>query len=118
MTIKEALKNFYKLYLMALAVTLAILTIGALILAALINKPFLEVMHWALIMGAFVLLGIGFISLLPFSEYAYTRGAKLNPVIAREGMRHMRAGKDSKMMSIILGVVGFTLLLIYFIIFQ
>jgi hypothetical protein len=56
--------------------------------------------------------------MLPLSEYRYIRGAVSNPVIAREGMKHIRAGRDPKRMGIILGVVGFTLLLIYFIIFQ
>jgi hypothetical protein len=56
--------------------------------------------------------------MLPLSEYRYIRGAASNPVIAREGMKHIRAGRDPKRMGIILGVVGFTLLLIYFIIFQ
>jgi len=53
--------------------------------------------------------------MLPLSEYRYIRGAVSNPVIAREGMKHIRAGRDPKRMGIILGVVGFTLLLIYFI---
>ncbi|MGB9683584.1 MAG: hypothetical protein ACPL1Z_01480 [Candidatus Bathyarchaeales archaeon] len=94
MPVKETLKNFSKLYLMALAVTLVILTSGTLIYATLMNKPFLEIIRWALIIGALVLLGIGFVSMLPLSEYRYIRGAALNPVIAREGMRHIRAGRD------------------------
>jgi hypothetical protein len=67
--------------------------------------------------------------MLPLSEYRYIRGAVSNPVIAREGMKHIRAGRDPKRMGIILrkkdgynieniDVVGFTLLLIYFITFQ
>lgn len=118
MGVKEELKGFSKLYLLTLAVTLAILTSVALIYATYMNKPFLETLHWALIIGAFVLFVIGFVSLLPFSEYRYLRGAALNPIIAREGMKHIKAGRESKRMGIILGIVGFTLLLIYFIIFQ
>ncbi|MEM1552713.1 MAG: hypothetical protein QXH03_08620 [Candidatus Bathyarchaeia archaeon] len=118
MTVKEVLKNFSKLYLTALATTLILLTSGALIYTTIMNKPFLETIRGALIIGALVLLGIGFVSLLPFSEYRYIRGGALNPVIAREGMRHIRAGRDPKRMGIILGFVGFTLLLIYFIVFQ
>ncbi|MEM3580487.1 MAG: hypothetical protein QXH40_00605 [Candidatus Bathyarchaeia archaeon] len=118
MTVKEALKNFSKLYLITLAVTLIILTSGALIYAAIMNKPLSGTIRGALIIGALVLIGIGFVSLLPFSEYRYIRGGALNPAIAREGMRHIRAGRDPKRMGIILGFVGFTLLLIYFAIFQ
>ena len=118
MTFKEAFKDFSKLYLLALAVTLTIITLGALLYSALMSKPFSETMRWAIVIGALVLLCVGFVSMLPLSEYRYIKGAALNPVIAREGMRHIRAGRDPKRMGIILGVVGLTLLLIYLIIFQ
>ena len=117
MELKEALKDFSKLYLLALAITLAIIILGVLFYAIIMSKPFLEVMRWALIIGALVLLGVDFVSMLPFSEYRYIRGAALNPTIAREGMKHIRRGSDPKRMGIILGVVGFTLLLIYFTLF-
>lgn len=118
MGVKEEFKGFSKLYLLTLAVTLAILTLGALIYATFMNKPILETLRWALIIGTFILLVIGFVSLFPFSEYRYLRGAALNPITAREGMKHIKAGRESKRMGIILGLVGFTLLLFYFIIFQ
>jgi len=52
------------------------------------------------------------------SEYRYIRGAGINPVIAREGMRHIRTGRESKRMGVILGIAGLTLFLIYCAIFS
>jgi ABC-type transport system involved in cytochrome c biogenesis permease subunit len=117
MTVKEAFKEFFKLYLLALAVTLTVIAFGTLIYAMWTTKPFMEVMRYGLVIGALVLLGVGFVSMLPLSEYRYMKGAGLNPVIAREGIKHVKAGRDPKRMGIIFGIVGLTLLLIYFIIF-
>ena len=116
MTVKEAFKEYFKLYLLALAVTLTVIAFGTLIYAMWTTKPFMEVMRYGLVIGTIILLGVGFVSMLPLSEYRYIR-AGLNPVIAREGMKHIKAGRDPKRMGIIFGIVGLTLLLIYFIIF-
>ncbi|MEM0007623.1 MAG: hypothetical protein QXR89_05080 [Candidatus Bathyarchaeia archaeon] len=63
---KRSAQEFFKLYLTALATTLILLTSGALIYTTIMNKPFLETIRGALIIGALVLLGMGFVSLLPF----------------------------------------------------
>jgi hypothetical protein len=42
------------------------------------SKPFSETMRLAIVIGALVLLGVGFVSMLPLSEYRYIRGAALN----------------------------------------
>ncbi|MEM2147638.1 MAG: hypothetical protein QXJ94_03430, partial [Candidatus Bathyarchaeia archaeon] len=104
-------------YLIALAFTLAIIMLGALLYAGFMDKPLLESMRWAFIIGIFVLLSVGFVTILPFSEYRYVRGAGINPAIAHEGMKHVKSGRDSKKMGIILGIIGLTLFLIYCIIF-
>ena len=117
MKLKEAFKDYFKLYLLALAFALIFIVLGVLIYTLWTTKPFMETMRWGFIIGALFLLCVGFVSMLPLSEYRYIRGAGLNPVIAREGMKHIKAGRDPKRMGIILGIVGLTLLLIYFVIF-
>lgn len=122
MSLKEKLVEWSKLYLLALSVTLALIASGTLLYAIWMNKPFLDVLRWTLIIGIFVLIGIGFVSILPLSEYSYMsphgRGrAGVNPALIREGIKHMRGGKESKKIEILLGIVGLTLLLIYFLIF-
>ncbi|MEM0058543.1 MAG: hypothetical protein QXG58_07630 [Candidatus Bathyarchaeia archaeon] len=115
---KEQLKELCRFYLLALIGALAIITSVALLYAIFAAKPFLEALRWAFIIGTLILIGIGFVSVLPLSEYRYIRGAGINPVIAREGMRHIRTGRESKRMGVILGIAGLTLFLIYCAIFS
>jgi len=117
MTEKEAFKDYFKLYLLTLAVALIFIVLGTLIYASWKAKPFMETLRWGFIIEALVLLGVGVVSMLPLSEYRYILGAGLNPVIAREGMKHLETGGEPKRMGIILGIVGLTLLLIYLILF-
>jgi len=59
----------------------------------------------------FALLLVGFVSLLPFSEYAYLRQSGTNPAIAREGLRERERKPRKKGWGVVLGIVGITLLL-------
>jgi len=69
-----------------------------------------------------ILFGMGFVSLLPLSEFSYimTRGrgrAGVNPAILREGIKDTRKGKKSKDLGILFFTVGLTLMIVYFLIF-
>jgi len=55
-----------------------------------------------------VLMGIGVVSALPLSEYAYMRQAGRNPAIARETVRHQKRKPEKRELGIVLGVVGIT----------
>ncbi len=55
-----------------------------------------------------VLMGIGIVSVLPFSEYAYMRQAGINPAIARESIRHQKRGPEKREFGVLLGIVGIT----------
>jgi uncharacterized membrane protein YkgB len=58
-----------------------------------------------------ILIGIGIVSLLPLSEYAYMRQAGLNPPIAREIPKHQRRKRERRELGILLGIVGITTIL-------
>jgi len=58
-----------------------------------------------------VLMGIGIVSILPFSEYAYMRQAGINPAIARESIRHQKRGPEKREFGVLLGIIGITSLL-------
>lgn len=113
MVSKEQVKEICKFYFLTLIIALLIMVFVALLYAFFKAKSFFEAFRWTMIIGILILIGIGFVSMLPLSEYRYIRGAGINPAIAREGMKPIKAGRDSKSMGIILGIVGFTLFLIY-----
>jgi hypothetical protein len=95
-----------------------------MLFATLMKKPFFDVFRSTLLIGTIVLIGIGVVSMLPLSEFAYTspygRGrAGVNPAIMREGANHLRRGREEpRELGIILGVVGLTLLVMYLLVFQ
>ena len=47
---------------------------------------------------------VGFVSMLSLSEYRYIKGAGINPNIAKEGMKHIKYGGESKKFGITLGL--------------
>jgi len=58
-----------------------------------------------------VFMGIGVVSILPFSEYSYTKQAGTNPVIAREIVQHMRRKPEKKELGILVGLAGLAVIL-------
>ncbi|MEM2917333.1 MAG: hypothetical protein QXN63_03135 [Candidatus Bathyarchaeia archaeon] len=54
-----------------------------------------------------IMISIGIVSLLPFSEYAYTRQAGINPAVARESMAHQSREQEKRELGLLLGIVGF-----------
>jgi hypothetical protein len=111
--------EWFRLYLLALSVSLTVIVSGAFLYATWTNRPFIDVLGWTLLLGAFILIGLGIVSLLPLSEYSYASPhgwgrAGANPVILREGVKHMvKKKREPRKRGILLGIVGLTLLLIY-----
>lgn len=58
-----------------------------------------------------LLISIGIVSLLPISEYAYTRQAGINPPIARESLKHQSREQEKRELGLLLGIVGFVSIL-------
>jgi len=58
-----------------------------------------------------ILMGIGIVSLLPLSEYTYTRQAGTNPLIARESVKHQKRKREKRELGILLGIAGMTSIL-------
>lgn len=107
-----------KIYLFALFLALVVIFSGTLLYALLTNKPFLDALHLIWIIVAVILMSIGIVSIIPLSEHSYMspygRGrAGVNPAIIREGAKHMRK-REPKKLGIVLGIVGLTLLVLYF----
>ncbi|MCK4482791.1 hypothetical protein KAU55_06155 [Candidatus Bathyarchaeota archaeon] len=107
-----------KIYLLALFLTLAVIFSGTSLYALSMNKPFLDTLRLAWIIAAVILMSIGIVSIIPLSEHSYMsphgRGrAGVNPAIIREGVKHMRK-REPKKLGIIFGIVGLTLLVLYF----
>jgi len=116
MSLQKKIMEGFKLYSLALLVTLTVILMGTLLYATLTNKPFLDTLRSTLIIGVIALTAVGFVSGLPLSEYSYIRAGALNPAIMREGERHARRRREPRKLGIILGIVGLTLLVIYFLI--
>jgi len=100
MPLRNVLLEFFKLYLMTLSATFAVILSGTLLYVMLTNQAFFDMLRWAMIAAIFLLTAVGFASLLPLSEYSYTsphgRGrAGVNPAILREGVKDVRKGKES-----------------------
>jgi hypothetical protein len=53
-----------------------------------------------------VLISIGIVSLIPLSEYAYTRQAGINPAIARESLEHQSREQEKRELGLLLGIAG------------
>ena len=122
MPLKEKMIKWFKLYLVTLAIALALISFGAFLYSLLTNIPILDALCWAMGIGAVLLVGIGLISFLPLSEHfyvsPYTRGAGANPAILREGVRGMKKRRKPKKEMAIFVIVGLTLLMICFLIFS
>jgi len=123
MSLRDKLAKWFRLYLLALSVTLVVIMLGTLLFATWMSKPFLDVLRWTMMIGIFVLIGIGFVSLLPLSEYSYMGGPRgrgrfggANPAVI-VGVKSAGGRRGSKEIGIVLGIVGLTLLLIYFFLF-
>jgi len=119
LSLQERFWKWFNFYLSVLSVSLAVILSGSLIFAVLTNRSFLDVLNFALLLGAIILIGVGIVSSLPLSEYSYGAPygigrAGTNPVILRDSIRHMKKRKkESRKRGILLGLVGLTLLLIY-----
>jgi hypothetical protein len=113
--------HWFRLYLLAVSISLVVADSGAALYATLTNTPLLTALGSAVLLTALVLIGIGVVSILPLSEYSYStphgRGrAGVNPAVLREGAAHMRRKREPRKLGMLLGIVGVTLLLVYFII--
>lgn len=118
MSLKRSFMEWSKIYLLALCLTLAVIFSGASLYALLMNKPFLDTLRLIWIIAAVILMSIGIVSIIPLSEHSYMsphgRGrAGVNPAMIREGVKHMRK-REPKELGIVLGIVGLTLLVLYF----
>ncbi len=109
--------EWLKIYLLAFAITLAIILLVTLVCAVWAKMPFLSVLRWTLILGIIVLEGIGVVSLIPLSQYTYIRRGAINPAIIRAGMDDTRRESDQKKIGIVLGLVGLSLTVVYFLVF-
>ena len=122
MVVRRDIIEFFKLYLIAISITLVIVALGSLILYTLTNFTFMNALKICFSVAIVFLFGMGFASLLPLSEFSYimTRGrgrAGVNPAILREGIKDTRKGKKSKDLGILFFTVGLTLIILYFLIF-
>jgi hypothetical protein len=72
------------------------------------NELFTRLLFISYIVLPLVLAGVGIVSLLPLSEYAYMREGGINPPIARESLSHQKRGPEKKEFGILLGIVGLT----------
>ncbi len=109
--------KWLKMYVLAFAITSAIILLVTLVWAIWAKMPFLSVLRWTLIIGIVVLAGIGAVSLIPLSQYTYVRRGAINPAIIRAGMDDMRRETDPKKIGIVLGLVGLSLTALYLLIF-
>ena len=109
--------KWLKMYVLAFTITLAIILLVTLVWAIWARMPFLSVLRWTMIMGIVVLAGIGAVSLIPLSQYAYVRRGAINPAIIRAGMDDIRRETDPKKIGIVLGLVGLSLTAVYLLIF-
>ena len=118
MSLKRIFMEWSKIYLLTLFLTLVVIFSGTLAYALLVNKPYFDALGLIWIIAAAILMSIGIVSIIPLSEHSYMsphgRGrAGVNPAIIREGVKHMRK-RDPKNLGIVLGIVGLTLLVLYF----
>ena len=122
MVVRRDIIEFFKLYLIAISITLVIVALGSLILYTLTDLMFMDALKICFSVAVIFLFGMGFASLLPLSEFSYimTRGrgrAGVNPAILREGIEDTRKGRKSKDLGILFFTVGLTLIIVYFLIF-
>ncbi len=115
MPLKEKLVEGLKFYFWILSLSLAIVLLGSFAYATVTRTPFFETFRGAMLIAVFLIVIVGFASLLPFSEYHYRD--PLNPVAKREWLKAIRKGRESRAWAVCLALVGFTLLLIYFVMF-
>ena len=122
MVVRRDIIEFFKLYLIAISITLIIVALGSLILHTLTNFTFMDSLKVCFSVAVIFLFGMGFVSLLPLSEFSYimTRGrgrAEANPAILREGIKDTRKGRKPKNLGMLFFTVGLTLIIVYFLIF-
>jgi len=102
-------------YLQILPVMLGLVLLVSFVYATVTRTVFFEGFRWALLGAVFLMFLVGFGSLLPFSEYHY--GDPFNPAAKREQVKAIKKGRESKAGSLAFALVGFTLLLIYLLLF-
>ncbi|MCD6242855.1 hypothetical protein J7K06_04125 [Candidatus Bathyarchaeota archaeon] len=122
MVVRRNIIEFFKLYLIAISITLVIVALGSLILYTLANFTFMDSLKICFSVAVIFLFGMGFVSLLPLSEFSHimTRGrgrAEANPAILREGIKDTRKGRKPKNLGMLFFTVGLTLIIVYFLIF-
>lgn len=110
--------EWLRLYVIVLVSTSLLIVLGTFIYTTWMHVSFNETMPWTLLVSALILLSMGAISLIPLSEYAYMRQGARNPEIIRAGMEDMRREKEgAPKLGVILVLVGFTLILLYLLMF-
>jgi hypothetical protein len=114
-SLKEKFVEGLKLYFLTLSLALAIVLLGSFVYATATRTLFFEVLRWPLLAAVFVMFLRGCGGLLPSSEYHY--GSYSDPVAMREKFKAVVKGGDSKESGLAFVLVGFTLLLTYFVMF-
>jgi len=94
MTYIKKLATWSWRYLLTTTVLATVTSLGIFFYSTLATKSFLNTLFWAFLIEGFVLIGIGFVTGLSMSEYAYVRHGAINPPAMRAGMEHLRRGHD------------------------
>ena len=94
--------------------TLAFVLVVSFVYAVVTRTVFFEAFRWGLLGAVFLILLAGFAGFLPFSEFHY---GLFNPAAKREQVKAVRKERQSKAGALAFVLVGFTLLLIYFLLF-
>lgn len=101
---------WFTVYVIVCGSFYAIFGVLSLVYSVFQTRLMENILLWFSIGVPVVLMLIGFVSLLPFAEYAYTRQGALNPAIAREAYQAtQRRRPEKKGLGILLGLAGLTI---------
>jgi hypothetical protein len=117
MSTVRAVASWLVRYVLATIIILGATYCGVWLYATLVRRRFSSTLYWVLLGEGLLLMFIGIASGLSTSEYAYIRQGAINPLVMREGMEHYRREPEKRGMGILLGVVGITIILIWFTIY-
>ena len=101
-------------YLLILPSTLALVLVVSFVYALVTRTLFFEAFRWTLLGTVFLILLAGFAGFLPFSAF---HCSLFNPAAKREQVKAVVKERQSKAGAIAFVLVGFTLLLIYLLLF-
>ena len=110
----EGIPEGLRYYLLILPFTLAVILVVSFVYATVTRTLFFEAFRWTLLGAVFLILLTGFAGFLPFSAFHY---GLFNPAAKREQVKAVVKERQSRAGAVAFVLVGFTLLLIYLILF-